>query len=55
VYYYNRERYHESLDNMTPSDIYFGRAVVVKTKREKIKKRTLQERKRLHRLKFERV
>lgn len=55
VDYYNRERYHESLDNMTPSDIYYGRAEEVKTRREKIKKRTFRERKRLHRLKFEGV
>jgi transposase InsO family protein len=24
VEYYNNERYHESLDNLTPADIYFG-------------------------------
>jgi len=55
VDYYNQERYHESLDNMTPSDINYGRAEEVKTMRDKIKKRTLLERKRFHRLKFEGV
>jgi len=55
VNYYNQERYHESLDNMTPVDVYYGRAEEVKTRREKIKQRTLRERKRLHKLQFERV
>jgi len=48
VDYYNQERYHESLDNLTPADVYYGRAKEVLTRREKIKRRTLRERKRLH-------
>ena len=55
VDYYNQERYHESLNNMTPEDVYYGRAEEVKTRREKIKRRTLRERKRLHRLQVEGV
>jgi hypothetical protein len=30
------ERYHESLDNVTPADVYFGRRYAVLTERSKI-------------------
>jgi len=45
VAYYNNERYHESLDNVTPADAYFGRRYEVVSEREKIKKRTMRKRK----------
>jgi len=45
VAYYNNERYHESLDNVTPADAYFGRKYQVVSEREKIKKRTMRKRK----------
>jgi putative transposase len=44
VNYYNSQRYHESLDNLTPADVYLGRAKEVLTKRDQIKKQTLQQR-----------
>jgi len=44
VAYYNDQRYHESLDNLTPADVYFGRAKEVLSKRDEIKKRTMQQR-----------
>ena len=43
--YYNNERYHESLDNVTPSDVYHGRREEILTRRGKIKQRTLRIRK----------
>ena len=44
VYYYNEQRYHEALDNVTPADMYFGRYTAVTTQRERIKQQTLQQR-----------
>ena len=45
VAYYDNERYHEALDNVTPADAYCGRKYAVVSEREKIKKRTLRKRK----------
>ena len=49
VYYYNNERYHESLDNMTPADVYYGRDQEIKNRRHHTKMKTLKERRRLNR------
>jgi transposase InsO family protein len=46
VAYYNNERYHESLDDVTPADVYFGRKYAVVSEREKIKQHTMRKRKR---------
>jgi putative transposase len=48
VAYYNHERYHESLDNVTPADVFFGRQEEVLTQRELIKQQTLLERRRIN-------
>jgi len=45
VSYYNNECHHESLDNVTPADVYFGRQYEVLSKRAKIKRLTMQKRK----------
>lgn len=44
VDYYNNHRYHESLNNVTPADVYFGRANTIIEKRRKIKTQTLEKR-----------
>ena len=46
VVYYNHERYHESLDNVTPADVYFGRKEEVLIRRDLIKQQTFLERRR---------
>ena len=48
VDYYNNERYHESLNNVTPADVYFGRDKAIIRQREKIKKLTIQNRRLQH-------
>jgi len=49
VAYYNRRRYHESLDNCTPADVYYGRHHRVLSERDKIKQLTMQRRKKEYR------
>jgi hypothetical protein len=48
VDYYNHQRYHESLGNVTPADVYFGRTKEVPSRREEVKCRTLEARRRQH-------
>jgi putative transposase len=43
--YCNNERYHDSLDNVTPADVYFGKRYEVLTERDKVKRRTMERRK----------
>ena len=47
VDHYNHQRFHESLNNVTPSDVYFERDKAILKQRERIKRRTLETR-RLH-------
>ena len=44
VDYYNNHRYHESLNNLTPADVYFGRGEKVLKERASIKKKTIKQR-----------
>ncbi|MFC3725755.1 IS3 family transposase [Neoaquamicrobium sediminum] len=49
VDHYNHRRYHESLDNLTPADVYFGRGDIITLERERIKRETIKQRRLLHR------
>src|SRR6478735_1442933 len=46
---YNHLRYHESIGNLTPADVYFGRGQTILMQREKIKRQTIQNRRLQHR------
>jgi putative transposase len=48
VEHYNHRRYHESLNNLTPADVYFGRGERILQRREEIKHKTIEQRRRLH-------
>jgi hypothetical protein len=50
VAHYNHARYHESLDNLTPADVYFGRAETILLERERIKRQTIANRRLQHQL-----
>jgi len=46
---YNHQRFHESLNNVTPADVYFGRDKAILQRRERIKRKTLEARRLHHR------
>lgn len=48
VEHYNNQRYHESLNNVTPADVYFGRDKAILRERENIKKQTIHQRRLQH-------
>ncbi len=48
VNYYNHERYHESLDNLTPADVFYGRGDAILEQRKQIKQATMAMRRQMH-------
>jgi transposase InsO family protein len=48
VHHYNNCRYHESIGNLTPVDVYFGRDKAIIERRQKIKTLTIQNRRLCH-------
>ena len=49
VDHYNHQRYHESINNLTPADVYFGRGQAILNNRERIKRTTIETRRLQHR------
>jgi len=48
--YYNHQRYHEAIDNVTPADKFYGRDLAVLKKRERVRQETMKTRKELNRM-----
>jgi putative transposase len=48
VGHYNHQRYHESLKNLTPADVYTGRGQTILLERGKTKRRTMKQRRLQH-------
>jgi transposase InsO family protein len=48
VEHYNHHRVHESLENLTPADVYFGRGEAILRERRRIKRQTIQQRRLMH-------
>jgi len=46
IQYYNNDRYHEALQNLTPADVYYGRSRNILSRRKRIKKKTMLQRRR---------
>jgi putative transposase len=47
--HYNHLRYHESIGNLTPADVYLGRGQTIRLEIERIKRDTIKTRSLQHR------
>ena len=50
VEYYNNDRYHESLENLKPVDVYLGKAERILKQRRKTKEKTIRKRRRINQI-----
>jgi putative transposase len=41
VDYYNHQRYHESMSNLTPADVYFGKSESLLAKKKAVENQRL--------------
>jgi putative transposase len=48
VEHYNHHRYHESLNNVTPADVFYGWQREILSVRDRVKRKIMEERKRLN-------
>jgi len=48
IEYYNNERYHESINNLIPKDVFYGKDREILTRRDRIKRRTLELRRKVN-------
>jgi putative transposase len=53
INYYNNNRLHESLGNLAPVDVYHNRGEQILKKRERIKEKTIFQRRIIHLLKYQ--
>jgi len=44
VEHYHHRRVYEGLNNLAPADVYFGRSNTIPLERERIKRRTIRQR-----------
>ena len=49
VDYYNHQRYHESINNLAPADVYFGRGQTILKQGQRTKFKTMETRRLLYR------
>ena len=48
IAHYNNYRYHESLDNVTPADVFYGRQKEILERREQTRNKTMHLRRQLY-------